>query len=115
MDGFVIGFDELRMNHIEFVGGKNATLGEMIGQLGHLDVRVPGGFATTSAAYRGFLAPGGLAARIQKALDTRDFENLDALARLGKEIRGWIAAAAPRMRDRRARLRRYGPSEDEAA
>jgi pyruvate,water dikinase len=115
MDGFVIGFDELRMNDNELVGGKNATLGEMIGQLAHLDVRVPGGFATTSAAYRGFLAAGGLAARIQEALDTLDFENLDTPARLGKEIRGRIAAAAPRMRDRRARLRRYAPSEDEAA
>jgi pyruvate,water dikinase len=96
VDRFVIGFDELRMNDIEFVGGKNASLGEMIGRLAHLDVRVPGGFAITSAAYRELLAAGGLAARIQEALDTLDFENLDALARLGKEIRGWAAAAAPR-------------------
>ncbi len=62
---YVIEFDKLRMTDVSSVGGKNASLGEMISQLTHAGVRVPGGFATTAAAYRDFLAHGGLAQRIE--------------------------------------------------
>ena len=55
MSDYVIGFDELRMGDVERVGGKNASLGEMISQLANTEVRVPGGFATTAQAYRDFL------------------------------------------------------------
>ena len=68
MTRYVIPFTELRMTDVEQVGGKNASLGEMISQLPS-SVRVPGGFATTAAAYREFLAHGGLAERINAALD----------------------------------------------
>ncbi len=62
---YVIPFGQLRMTDVEIVGGKNASLGEMISQLAGAGVRVPGGFATTAAAYREFLAAGGLADRIE--------------------------------------------------
>jgi len=65
----VIWFDRLRMSDIEQVGGKNASLGEMIAQLGGEGVRVPGGFATTASAFREFLAETGLSERIAAALD----------------------------------------------
>ena len=58
---YVLPFEKLRMTDVESVGGKNASLGEMISQLASLGVRVPGGFATTAEAYREFLAAGGLA------------------------------------------------------
>ena len=89
MTRFVIPFEELRMSDVEQVGGKNASLGEMISQL-PASVRVPGGFATTAAAYREFLEHGGLAGRIQARLDTLDVDDVDELARTGAEIRGWI-------------------------
>jgi pyruvate, water dikinase len=89
----VAGFDELRMSDVERVGGKNASLGEMIGQLSKAGIRVPNGFATTADAYREFLAQGGLAARIEARLKGLDADDVDALARCGKEIRGWIEAA----------------------
>ena len=63
---YVIEFDKLRMTDVSSVGGKNASLGEMISQLTQAGVRVPGGFATTAAAYRDFLAHGGLAQRIEE-------------------------------------------------
>src|SRR5579864_157694 len=89
----VAGFDELGMSDVERVGGKNASLGEMVGQLSKAGIRVPGGFATTADAYREFLAQGGLAARIEKRLKGLDPEDVEALARCGEEIRGWIEAA----------------------
>ncbi|MDK4615065.1 PEP/pyruvate-binding domain-containing protein, partial [Kingella kingae] len=64
----VIWFENLRMTDVESVGGKNASLGEMISQLANKGVRVPGGFATTAVAYRAFLAHEGLADRISAAL-----------------------------------------------
>ena len=90
---YVIWFDQLRMSDVGSVGGKNASLGEMISQLSHTGVRVPGGFATTADAYRDFLAHEGLAARIEKTLATLDIEDVEALARTGAQIRGWIVAA----------------------
>ena len=89
MTRYVIPFAELRMSDVDKVGGKNASLGEMISQLPS-SVRVPGGFATTADAYREFLAHNGLAARIEKALETLDVDNVDALLKVGAEIRQWI-------------------------
>ncbi len=90
----VIAFDHLRMTDADKVGGKNASLGEMISQLAGGGVRVPGGFATTAFAFREFLAQGGLKQRIDDALGKLDVDDVVALARTGKEIRGWIASAA---------------------
>ena len=90
----VIWFDRLRMSNIEQVGGKNASLGEMIAQLGAEGVRVPGGFATTASAFREFLAETGLRERIAKALSSLDVDDVAKLARVGAQIRGWIVAAS---------------------
>ena len=90
---YVIPFEQLRMTDVESVGGKNASLGEMISQLAGAGVRVPGGFATTAEAYREFLAGGGLATRIEQALSTLDIEDVTALADAGKKIRQWILEA----------------------
>ncbi|RTL33822.1 MAG: phosphoenolpyruvate synthase [Rhodocyclaceae bacterium] len=85
----VIPFQELRMSDVEQVGGKNASLGEMISQLPS-SVRVPGGFATTAAAYREFLSHQGLAERISGALESLDVDDVVALAKTGAQIREWI-------------------------
>jgi pyruvate,water dikinase len=89
MTRYVIPFNELRMTDVEQVGGKNASLGEMISQL-PANVRVPGGFATTAEAYREFLAHQGLAGRIEAALASLDVDDVVSLARTGTEIRQWI-------------------------
>jgi pyruvate,water dikinase len=89
---YVIWLDELRMTDVGSVGGKNASLGEMISQLAQAGVRVPGGFATTAAAYRDFLVQGGLAQRIEQILATLDIKDVAALAETGAQIRGWIVA-----------------------
>ncbi len=89
MTRYVIPFNELRMTDVESVGGKNASLGEMISQLPS-SVRVPGGFATTADAYREFLAHNGLADRINAALEVLDVDDVDALAKTGAQIREWI-------------------------
>jgi pyruvate,water dikinase len=89
-ENYVIWFEELRMTDVDKVGGKNASLGEMISQLSGTGVRVPGGFATTADAYRDFLQHNGLADRIQDALSRLDIENVNELARVGKEIRQWL-------------------------
>lgn len=89
-DNYVIWFENLRMTDVERVGGKNASLGEMISQLTEKGVRVPGGFATTTEAYRAFLAHNGLSERISEALSKLDVEDVAELARVGKEIRQWI-------------------------
>jgi pyruvate, water dikinase len=86
----VAPFDALRMSDVEAVGGKNASLGEMISQLAASGVRVPGGFATTAHAFRQFTRHGGLAARIQARLDALNIEDVRALAEAGKEIRQWV-------------------------
>ncbi|HYD74476.1 phosphoenolpyruvate synthase [Ramlibacter sp.] len=85
----VVPFENLRMTDVEVVGGKNASLGEMISQLPQ-GVRVPTGFATTAHAFREFLAYGGLADRIQARLDALDTEDVRALATAGAEIRRWV-------------------------
>ena len=86
----VIWFENLRMTDVESVGGKNASLGEMISQLTEKGVRVPTGFATTAEAYRTFLAHNGLSERISQALAALDVNDVTELARVGKEIRQWI-------------------------
>lgn len=80
------------MTDVGEVGGKNASLGEMISQLTAKGVRVPGGFATTATAFREFLSHQGLADRIASALALLDIEDVDALARCGAQIRQWIIA-----------------------
>jgi pyruvate, water dikinase len=90
MSNFVINFEQLRMTDVEKVGGKNASLGEMISQLAGTGVRVPGGFATTAEAYREFLAHNGLAARIQQELESFNVDDVDALVKAGAKIRQWI-------------------------
>ncbi len=90
MEQLVIPFEKLRMTDVEQVGGKNASLGEMISQLADTGVRVPGGFATTAHAYRVFLAQSGLDAKINAALDALDVEDVNALVKTGAEIRQWV-------------------------
>ena len=86
----VAPFEALRMTDVEVVGGKNASLGEMISQLAATGVRVPGGFATTAHAFREFLRHGGLGQRIQDKLATLDVDDVRALAAAGAQIRQWI-------------------------
>ncbi|MCB2022366.1 MAG: phosphoenolpyruvate synthase, partial [Burkholderiaceae bacterium] len=89
----VVPFEHLRMTDVEAVGGKNASLGEMISQLSAVGVRVPGGFATTAHAFREFLKHGGLDARIAARLDALDADDVRALGQAGAEIRRWIEEA----------------------
>ncbi|MET0336020.1 MAG: phosphoenolpyruvate synthase, partial [Rhizobacter sp.] len=86
----VVPFEHLRMTDVESVGGKNASLGEMISQLAASGVRVPGGFATTAHAFRQFLAHNGLADRINARLAALNTEDVRALAEAGAEIRRWV-------------------------
>ncbi len=90
MGAYVVDLATLGMDDLESVGGKNASLGEMIGQLSELGIRVPGGFATTSAAYRDFLAQDGLADRIHERLDVLDVDDVESLAATGRELREWV-------------------------
>ena len=86
----VLPFEQLTMHDVETVGGKNASIGEMIGALSKLGVRVPGGFATTAAAYRQLLAHQGLDTRIRQLLTDLDVDDVVRLAEVGRTIRGWI-------------------------
>ncbi len=90
MTGYTVPFGKLRMKDVESVGGKNASLGEMIGQLAAAGVRVPDGFATTAQAYRDFLAQGRLGERIAAELAGLDVDDVARLASAGSRIRGWI-------------------------
>jgi pyruvate,water dikinase len=92
LSAYVIPFSQLGMRDVERVGGKNASLGEMISHLTRLGVSVPDGFATTAQAYREFLAQGGLAQRIDTELAKLDIDDVAALAQTGARIRGWILA-----------------------
>ncbi len=86
----VAPFEHLRMTDVETVGGKNASLGEMISQLATAGVRVPGGFATTAHAFRVFLQQGGLDKRISDRLAKLNVDDVRALAEAGAQIRQWI-------------------------
>jgi pyruvate,water dikinase len=90
VNDYIIAFEKLGMGDVETVGGKNASIGEMISNLVKLGVHVPGGFATTSRAYRDFLAQGGLAERIRAELDGLDIDDVERLSASGARIRGWI-------------------------
>ncbi|HTI95891.1 MAG TPA: phosphoenolpyruvate synthase [Rudaea sp.] len=90
MSDLILWLDELRLSDLGKVGGKNASLGEMIGNLAKLGVSVPGGFATTADAFKQFIAQSGLAERIQKKLAALDVDNVDALTKAGAEIRQWV-------------------------
>ncbi|MFA5520315.1 MAG: phosphoenolpyruvate synthase [Castellaniella sp.] len=87
---YVVAFERLRMSDVESVGGKNASLGEMISQLADAGVRVPGGFATTAQAFRDFLASTGLHARIAGRLARLNADDVRDLTSAGAEIRQWI-------------------------
>jgi pyruvate, water dikinase len=87
---YILRFQDVRMTDVSRVGGKNASLGEMIGHLKARGIRVPDGFATTAAAYRDFLASAGLAERINARLGRLNPEDVAELARCGDEIRQWI-------------------------
>jgi pyruvate,water dikinase len=89
----VVPLEQLRMSDVEAVGGKNASLGEMISQLSASGVRVPGGFATTAHAFRRFLAQDGLDRRIAARLSGLNTDDVRALAEAGAQIRGWVESA----------------------
>lgn len=91
---YVIKLEQLGMEDVEIVGGKNASLGEMISNLSGLGVAVPGGFATTAAAYRDFLRCDNLDERIRDKLKSLDVDDISALSEAGKSIRGWISDTA---------------------
>ena len=103
MNAYVIPFEQLGMHDVETVGGKNASLGEMIGALARLGVQVPGGFATTAHAYREFLAQGGLDARIRAELAALDVDDVTQPRRQRRahppvDPRHAVSAAARRRR-----------------
>ena len=90
---YVAWLKDLRMADLPKVGGKNASLGEMIGGLAQAGVRVPGGYATTAQAFQEFLSASGLDKRIAARIKNLDPQDVGALARCGGEIRGWIEQA----------------------
>lgn len=90
---FVIPFSQLRMSDVDIVGGKNASLGELLSQLTEAGIRVPDGFATTAEAFRVFLKEGGLDKRIEERLKSLDVDDVKELAKAGAEIRSWIEEA----------------------
>ena len=92
MKPYIIPFEKLKNKDVELVGGKNASIGEMISGLANLGVSVPSGFATTSHAYRDFLAQGGLDERIRAVLASLDVDDVERLAVVGAQIRGWMLA-----------------------
>jgi len=91
---YVVPFSQLRMTDVESVGGKNASLGEMLSQLADQGIRVPDGFATTAEAFRSFLQGSGLTARINARLAALDVDDVKELAAAGDEIRSWVIAAS---------------------
>lgn len=93
MTAHVLWLHQLRLSDLAQVGGKNSSLGEMIGNLSGLGVSVPGGFATTADAFKEFVAYNDLSKRIFDRLATLDVEDVDALVAAGKQIRGWVIEA----------------------
>lgn len=90
MQDYVLWYQDLGMGDVNRVGGKNASLGEMISNLSNLGVQVPGGFATTSFAFNEFLERSGVNEKIYEVLDTLDVSDVHALAEVGEQIRNWI-------------------------
>ncbi len=93
MSANILWLDDLRLTDLAQVGGKNSSLGEMIGNLARLGVSVPGGFATTADAFKDFVAHNDLHQRIFDRLASLDVEDVPALNRAGAEIRGWVIDA----------------------
>jgi len=87
---YTLKFEQLRMHDVDRVGGKNASLGEMISSLAGLGVSVPTGYATTADAFRLFLSQSGLDKKIHDLLEDLDIENVDTLAKAGADIRRWV-------------------------
>jgi len=87
---YVKKLNELNINNIDLVGGKNASLGEMISELSDLGIKVPGGFATTSHAYQDFLNQDDLGKRINNVLKNLNVDNIEELTETGRQIRQWI-------------------------
>lgn len=90
MADYILWFDQLGMHDVNIVGGKNASLGEMISNLANVGVTVPNGFATTTHAYQDFIRADGLADRINTLLNSLDVDDIHALTNAGKTIRGWV-------------------------
>lgn len=90
MVDYTLKFEQLRMHDVDRVGGKNASLGEMISSLAGLGVSVPTGYATTADAFRLFLSQSGLDKKIHDLLEDLDIENVDTLAKAGADIRRWV-------------------------
>ena len=111
----ILWFHDLGMDDLAQVGGKNASLGEMVTNLGDLGVRVPGGFATTADAYREFLEQDGLADRIRTAVEAIDLDDVAQLARVGADVRAWIEAQPLPAGPSRSSLRADGAAGSEGA
>ena len=94
MSNFIKWFSDLRLEDVGEVGGKNASLGEMISNLSDLGIQVPNGFATTAYAYQAFLEESGLNKQIHDLLDSLNVDDVQALAQAGKTIRTWIEEAS---------------------
>jgi len=92
LSSYIFAFEQLGLADLAVVGGKNASIGEMIRHLSRLDVAVPSGFATSAQAYRDFLSQSDLERRIAAALTGLDVDDVDKLAQTGAQIRGWILA-----------------------
>ena len=90
---YLLWFNEVGMNDVDQVGGKNASLGEMLSNLTEVGIRVPNGFATTAAAYRDFIHQEGLYGRILETLKGLNIDDVSALSAAGKTIRDWILEA----------------------
>jgi pyruvate,water dikinase len=116
---YVLWYQELGMHDVGRVGGKNASLGEMISNLSNAGVQVPGGFATTAEAFNAFLEQSGLEAKIHETLDALDVEDIGALTEAGKNIRQWIIDTPfqPQLEDaiRDAFVTLQGDAGDEAS
>ena len=93
MQQYVLWYEQLGMQDVERVGGKNASLGEMISNLSGAGVSVPGGFATTAFAFNEFLESSGLNDKIHDLLDNLDVDDIGALNRAGQQIRDWVIEA----------------------
>ena len=93
MNELILSLDQVSMSDVARVGGKNASLGELISRLSSAGIQVPGGFAVTSCAYHNFLAESSLAERINALLDNLDAEDLQQLTRAGATVRGWLLKA----------------------
>ena len=90
MQEYVLWYQELGMGDVSRVGGKNASLGEMISNLSNAGVQVPGGFATTSHAFNEFLEQSGINDKIYTVLDDLDVDDIEKLTKVGADIRQWI-------------------------